>query len=167
MASPIDRPGHDQRVPEDAQIVPAKVTSDPAGPVVAGGLQSPASAGPEDPGIGTTADAASAVRTAAVSAPSAEPESARETPVASASTSPAGRWHEIQAMFVDDPRASVEVAAGLVDDSVEAFVASVKEWQHSLLSAWQKDGAGTEELRTVLQRYRMFWTRLEDFARKP
>ena len=70
-------------------------------------------------------------------------------------------------MFVDDPRASVEVAAGLVDDTVEAFVASVKEWQHSLLSAWRKDGAGTEELRTVLQRYRMFWTRLEDFARKP
>jgi len=33
-------------------------------------------------------------------------------------------------MFVDDPRSSVELAAGLVDDSVESIVMSVKEQQH-------------------------------------
>ena len=46
------------------------------------------------------------------------------------------RWHDIQAMFIDDPRASTELAASLVDASVEALVMSVKERQKSLLSAW-------------------------------
>jgi hypothetical protein len=69
-------------------------------------------------------------------------------------------------MFVDDPRASVEHAAGLVDDSVEALVVSVKERQHALLSGWQGSDAGTEQMRTTLQQYRMFWSRLEDFSRQ-
>jgi hypothetical protein len=69
-------------------------------------------------------------------------------------------------MFVDDPRSSLERAAGLVDDSVESIVMSVKEQQHSLLSAWQGDDAGTEELRTTLRQYRAFWNRLEDFSRE-
>ena len=47
-------------------------------------------------------------------------------------------------MFVDDPRSSLELAAGLVDDSVEALLMSVTEHQHSLLSAWQGDDPGTE-----------------------
>ena len=78
----------------------------------------------------------------------------------------AGRWPDIQAMFVDDPRASVEQAAGLVDDCVEALVVSVKERQHALLSDWQGTGTDTEQLRTALQRYRAFWSRLEDFSRQ-
>ena len=65
-------------------------------------------------------------------------------------------------MFVDDPRASVELAASLVDDSVEAHVMSVKEQQQSLLSGWRGDGADTEDLRVALQHYRTFWTRLKD-----
>ena len=68
---------------------------------------------------------------------------------------------------VDDPRSSLELAAGLVDDSVESIVMSVKEQQHSLLSAWQSDDAGTEELRTTLRQYRAFWNRLEDFSVRP
>jgi len=68
-------------------------------------------------------------------------------------------------MFVDDPRSSLELAAGLVGDSVEALVMSVKERQKSLLSAWHGDDTGTEELRTTLQQYRAFWNRLEDFPR--
>ena len=67
-------------------------------------------------------------------------------------------------MFVDDPRSSVELAAGLVGDSVESTVSSVKEQQHSLRSAWQGDDPGTEELRTTLRQYRAFWNRLEDFS---
>jgi hypothetical protein len=69
-------------------------------------------------------------------------------------------------MFIDDPRASTELAAGLVDASVEALVVSVRERQKSLLSGWQGDDAGTEELRTTLQQYRAFWNRLEDFPRE-
>ena len=44
-------------------------------------------------------------------------------------------------MFVDDPRASVELAASLVDDSIEAHIMSIKEQQQSLLSGWRGDGS--------------------------
>jgi len=65
-------------------------------------------------------------------------------------------------MFVDDPRASTELAAGLVDDRVADLIRAFRERQHSLQSAWQADNAGTEELRIALQRYRAFWNSLED-----
>jgi hypothetical protein len=74
------------------------------------------------------------------------------------------RWHEILTMFVDDPRSSVELAAGLVDDSAEALVVFVQERQHALLSAWQGDDAGTEQMRVALQGYRTFWNRIEDLS---
>jgi hypothetical protein len=67
------------------------------------------------------------------------------------------------ATFVDDPRASTERAAGLVDDRVQALVTAVRNRQRVLESAWQAGDAGTEELRTTLQHYRAFWHRLEDF----
>src|ERR1700731_3984694 len=87
-----------------------------------------------------------------------------ESPAASATASPSARWHEIQAMFVDDPRSSAEMAAGLVDESVQALVASVREQQDSLLAAWHGENAGTEELRTAVQHYRSFGGRLADFT---
>jgi hypothetical protein len=67
-------------------------------------------------------------------------------------------------MFVDDPRSSVELAAGLVGHSVELLVTSVKERQRSLLSGWQGDDAATEERRIAVQHYRTFWSHLEDFS---
>ena len=91
----------------------------------------------------------------------------RESPAAPDNADSAGtasQWPDIQAMFVDDPRASVEQAAGLVDDCVEALVVSVKERQHALLSGWQGTGTDTEQLRTALQRYRTFWSSLKDFS---
>jgi hypothetical protein len=72
--------------------------------------------------------------------------------VASDSAPASTRWHEIQALFVDD--------------SVELLVVSLKEQQQSMLSAWQGDDAGTEEMRTAVRRYRTFWNRLEDFSRE-
>jgi len=75
------------------------------------------------------------------------------------------RWHEILTMFVDDPRSSVELAAGLVDDSAEALVTFVQERQHALLSSWQGDDAGTEQMRVALQEYRTFWNRIDDLSR--
>jgi hypothetical protein len=98
--------------------------------------------------------------------PDTEPESIPESPAASATASLSTRWHEIQAMFVDDPRSAVELAAGLVDDSIQTLVASVKEQQDSLLAARQGENAGTEELRVALQQYRAFGTRLADFSRE-
>jgi len=95
-----------------------------------------------------------------------EPEPAPATPLTTNGASLGTRWPEIQAMFVDDPHASVQLAAGLLDDRVDALVASLKEQQHSLLRAWQGDDPGTEELRTTVQQYRTLWKRLEDFARE-
>jgi hypothetical protein len=73
-----------------------------------------------------------------------------------------GPWNEIQAMFVDDPRASIERAAGLVDDRVEELIQSLRGRQLSMQSAWQATHAGTEELRVALQHYRTFWNSLDD-----
>jgi len=87
-------------------------------------------------------------------------------PAASAPASLSARWHEIQAVFVDDPRSSAEMAAGLVDDSVQALVASVREQQDSLLAAWHGENTGTEELRAAVQHYRAFGDRLADFTRE-
>lgn len=72
------------------------------------------------------------------------------------------RWHEILAMFVDDPRSSVELAADLADDRAEAVVVSIKERQASLRSAWERHDAGTEDLRIALQQYRIIVSRLQD-----
>jgi hypothetical protein len=102
----------------------------------------------------------------AVSVPAADPEPVPAAPVAGDNLSPSMPWHEVLAMFVDDPRSSAERAAGLVDDSVELLVVAVRERQHALLSAWQGDDAGTEEMRAAVQHYRAFAGRLEDFFRQ-
>jgi hypothetical protein len=85
-------------------------------------------------------------------------------PAARATASMSARWHEIQAVFVDDPRSSAEMAASLADDSVQALVAFVREQQDSLLAAWHGENAGTEELRAAVQHYRAFGDRLADFT---
>jgi hypothetical protein len=67
-------------------------------------------------------------------------------------------------MFVDDPRSSVEMAASLLDDSVQALTASVREQQNSLLAAWHGENTSTEELRAAVQQYHAFGNRLADFT---
>jgi hypothetical protein len=90
------------------------------------------------------------------------PESDTDARPAADTASAAGPWHQIQAMFVDDPRASIQRAAGLVDDRAGQLIQSVRERQRSIQSAWQADDAGTEELRVALQHYRSFWTSLDE-----
>jgi len=165
-----------QMMPEDDRNMPREHSMGPAGVITVGDPQSPGPAEPEHPGA-TDAESAAAgpsvvdvsdsgSPSGVVSAPDAEPPRARADPVARDSASPDARWHEILAMFVDDPRSSVELAASLVDDSAEALMTSVKERQHALLSAWQGDEAGTEEMRIALQQYRAFWNRIEDLSRE-
>ena len=140
--------GGDQLVPDDDQIVRGGDHPVPGHDQVAAGTTMPDRAMSDPVGAGATARTAPAPASASAGNPDLS-----------------GRWPEIQAMFVDDPRTSVERAAGLVDDSVEALVVSVKEQQHALLSTWQGDNAGTEELRTALQSYRAFWNRVDVFSR--
>ncbi|MGH3068629.1 MAG: hypothetical protein ACRDMI_08585 [Streptosporangiaceae bacterium] len=73
------------------------------------------------------------------------------------------QWPAIQAMFVDDPKGSVERAAAAADEVVKAFAASLQREQAALRAAWAKDTT-TEDLRTALQQYRAFCGRLEGLA---
>jgi hypothetical protein len=90
------------------------------------------------------------------------PESVTDSGPAGDTAHAAGPWSEIQAMFVDDPHASIKQAAALVDDRVDGLIQSVRDRQHSMQSAWQAHDAGTEELRVALQHYRSFWNSLAD-----
>jgi hypothetical protein len=74
------------------------------------------------------------------------------------------RWREVQAAFVDDPRASVAEAAGLVNEAVEALITTVREQQESLASSWQAQDADTEELRSAFREYRTFWNSVTGLA---
>jgi hypothetical protein len=72
-----------------------------------------------------------------------------------------GRWDEIQAGFVDEPRQAVEQADALVSDLVERLTASFSEARSGLESQWsQGEEASTEDLRVALTRYRAFFNRL-------
>jgi hypothetical protein len=173
-------PADDQLMPADDQLMLAQhqiadevSEPHPAGTWVTGDLGPPAAAVPGYPGLAPAADIAPVIDaaqepgtadTGAGSSPASsvlvtEPESASAAP--RVSDKGVGPWHEIQATFVDDPRASIELAASLVDDRVEAFVMFVKDRQQALQSEWEGD-AGTEDLRMALQHYRALWNRLED-----
>ncbi len=67
------------------------------------------------------------------------------------------QWHDIQAMFVDDPQGSVQRAAAAADDAVSALVESLRQRQAVLGPA---DPADTEQLRSTLRSYRIFCQRV-------
>ncbi len=75
------------------------------------------------------------------------------------------QWPAIQAMFVDDPKGSVTRAAAAAEEVAKAFVASLQREQAALRASWENGGdTTTEDLRTVLQQYRAFCSRLEGLA---
>ncbi|MBV9333183.1 MAG: hypothetical protein JO146_04180 [Candidatus Eremiobacteraeota bacterium] len=72
-----------------------------------------------------------------------------------------GRWADIQAEFVDDPRASVKEAHAMVAEIVNELTQRFTDERASLESQWNRDEQpDTEELRIALQRYRGFFNRL-------
>ena len=71
------------------------------------------------------------------------------------------RWAEIQGRFVDEPRGAVEGANALVDDLMNRLMSSFSEERSRLEGQWDRgDDVTTEDLRTVLQKYRAFFGRL-------
>ena len=72
------------------------------------------------------------------------------------------RWREIQAMFVDDPRDSVQRASDLIDTAIEEFLAAVRQRQAALASSWQNRDTDTEALRSALKDYRALWAVVRD-----
>jgi hypothetical protein len=70
------------------------------------------------------------------------------------------RWAAIQSTFVDDPRGSVEAAAELVTETINALTAAAKERETGLRSEWDHEGVDTEVLRNTLRNYRGLLDRL-------
>ncbi|MGW4163774.1 hypothetical protein [Streptomyces sp. NPDC004788] len=71
------------------------------------------------------------------------------------------RWHELQSMFVDDPRQAVHEADTLVADVMQKLAATFADHRRSLEGQWRKgEDVDTESLRTALRRYRSFFQRL-------
>lgn len=71
------------------------------------------------------------------------------------------RWNDVQAAFVDDPKAAVQNADNLVAEVVEELTASFADTRSRLEAQWARgEDASTEDLRVALQRYRDFFQRL-------
>ena len=75
-------------------------------------------------------------------------------------------WHDIQAMFVDDPRGSVEMAAAAADAAVDALVAMLHQRQSALTPAVgaEHESGETEQLREALRSYRIFCQNVADLG---
>jgi hypothetical protein len=160
----LAEPDAEQAAHEDLMSHPvgaaALADSEPAAAMVSGypGLTADGDDAAAEPGMADGSLGSPSLVSGAFTGPESETDSRLAADTAPA----AGPWNEVQAMFVDDPRASIERAADLVDDRVEELIRSVRERQRSMQSAWQADDAGTEELRVALQQYRSFWTSLDD-----
>ena len=72
-----------------------------------------------------------------------------------------GRWGEIQASFVDEPRRSVEQADGLVAEVMQRLAQVFADERGRLEKQWDRgEDTDTEALRLALRRYRSFFERL-------
>jgi hypothetical protein len=83
-------------------------------------------------------------------------------------------WQQVQAGFVDDPKAAVSDAADLIDHTVQALVETLQQRQRQLRdisgngvtnsngfgSAGPGDVPDTEQLRLTMQRYRSLFNQL-------
>jgi len=76
------------------------------------------------------------------------------------------RWREIQAMFVDDPRGSVERAADLASETLRELSSQLEQREQTLRSGWQDNSADTEGLRTSLQGYRALIGQISELAQQ-
>ncbi len=71
------------------------------------------------------------------------------------------RWDSVQAEFVDDPKACVQKADGLVTDLVEQLTTGFAAARSRLEEQWARgEEASTEDLRVALHHYREFFQRL-------
>jgi hypothetical protein len=72
-----------------------------------------------------------------------------------------GRWTDIQAGFVDQPRHAVEQADSLVAEMMQRLAQVFADERSRLGRKWDRAGeADTEALRLALRRYRSFFDRL-------
>jgi len=91
--------------------------------------------------------------------------SGAETGTALFASDEAGRlhdqWTDVQAGFVDEPRAAVERADSLVAEVMKKLAEGFAKERAWLERQWDRgDNVTTEDLRIALQRYRSFFDRL-------
>lgn len=133
-------------VEPDADVVDADVVEPDADLIEADVVEAdarPVASGTPPPAAGSPAQAGSPVN----AGPSVE-------------AAPGHQWSEILTTFVDDPRGSVEEASVMVNEAVDALIATARGRQASLAASWQDQAADTEQLRRALQDYRAFWGRV-------
>lgn len=71
------------------------------------------------------------------------------------------RWEQVQTRFVDDPRAAVQDADGLVATVMKQLAEDFAQERSRLEAQWDRgEGISTEDLRVALTRYRSFFQRL-------
>ena len=71
------------------------------------------------------------------------------------------RWAEVQTTFVDEPRAAVEHADGLVAETIKRLAEGFAAERQNLEAHWDRGtDVSTEDLRQALRRYRSFFDRL-------
>lgn len=74
------------------------------------------------------------------------------------------RWDQVQTSFVDEPRAAVEQADGLVASIVKRIAEQFASEREQLEKQWDRgEDVNTEDLRQALKRYRAFFDRLLAF----
>jgi hypothetical protein len=72
-----------------------------------------------------------------------------------------GRWQDVQARFVDDPRSTVERADALVAELLDELARAFSNARAGLERQWSEgEDVSTEDLRLTLRRYRSFFERL-------
>jgi hypothetical protein len=100
---------------------------------------------------------------------SAETSDSRAIPIAEASPlfpedqlqELKSRWDKIQTGFVDEPRAAVKEADGLVASTMQQLASAFSKERTNLEQQWDRgDNVSTEDLRVAFQRYRSFFRRL-------
>jgi hypothetical protein len=64
------------------------------------------------------------------------------------------RWRDLQALFVDDPRAAAEGADAVLAETIETLSRSLESARSDLAEWRTKQDVDTEGLRVTLQRYR-------------
>lgn len=72
-----------------------------------------------------------------------------------------GRWDQIQASFVDEPRTAVKQADELVASAIQRLAESFSAQRSKLEGQWDRgDSVSTEDLRVALKKYRAFFQRV-------
>jgi len=126
-------------------------------------LASSAAAASETPAA-PTVPVATVTPIAPAVAPAADPKPVIAAPppsnygsLLSDTTELRSQWQQIQFMFVDDPRASVTEAAGVIDQVAAKLQEAIRQRQSVLRDRWDGGAtADTEALRETLRMYRAF-----------